>query len=77
VVRRVNLTTGVIDTVVGTGTQGYGGDGGPAVNAQLNRPFGVAFDLNGALYVSDTFNGRIRKVETEFSQPDHNHSALP
>jgi sugar lactone lactonase YvrE len=66
VVRRVDLTTGVIETVVGTGTKGYSGDGGAAVSAQLNRPFGVAFDLNGDLYVSDTFNSRIRKVEMDY-----------
>ena len=61
-VRRINLATGVIETVAGTGARGYGGDGGPAVKAQLNRPFGIAFDQDGNLYISDTFNGRIRKV---------------
>lgn len=66
VVRRVNLSTGVIETIVGTGAEGYAGDGGPAVQAQLNRPFGLAFDANGELYVSDTFNSRIRKVEMEY-----------
>lgn len=63
VVRMIDLSTGVIRTIAGTGTRGYGGDGGPATQAQLNRPFGVAFDANGDLYVSDTFNGRIRKVK--------------
>jgi sugar lactone lactonase YvrE len=62
-VRKVDLTTGVITTIAGTGVEGYSGDGGQAVNAQLNRPFGVAFDANGDLYVSDTFNSRVRKVE--------------
>lgn len=66
VIRRINLTTGVIDTVVGTGTEGYSGDGGAALQAQLNRPFGIAFDSSGDLYVSDTFNSRIRKVEMEY-----------
>jgi len=64
-VRRIDLSTGVIETVAGTGQRGYAGDGGPAISAQLNRPFGVAFDQSGDLYVSDTFNGRIRKVEIE------------
>ena len=62
-VRMINLTTGIITTIAGTGDKGYAGDGGPAVAAQLNRPFGIAFDLNGDLYVSDTFNARIRKVK--------------
>lgn len=62
VVRMIDVATGIITTVVGTGEKGYGGDGGPAVEAKLNRPFGIAFDENGDLYVSDTFNGRVRKV---------------
>jgi sugar lactone lactonase YvrE len=62
-VRMIDLSTNVITTVAGTGEEGYGGDGGPATGAQLNRPFGVAFDAEGDLYVSDTFNSRIRKVE--------------
>ena len=44
-------------------TRGTAGDGGPAVEAQLNRPFGIAFDPNGDLYISDTFNARVRKVK--------------
>jgi sugar lactone lactonase YvrE len=67
-VRRINLTTGVIDTVAGTGDKGYEGDGGPALAAKLNRPFGVAFDDKGDLYVSDTFNSRIRKVKLSPSE---------
>jgi sugar lactone lactonase YvrE len=62
-VRLINLTTGTIDTVAGTGTKGYAGDGGPALAATFNRPFGVAFDASGDLYISDTFNGRIRKLK--------------
>lgn len=65
-VRRVNLSTGVIDVVAGTGVEGYSGDGGPATEAQLNRPFGIAFDAAGDLFVSDTFNSRVRKVEMEY-----------
>jgi sugar lactone lactonase YvrE len=62
-VRMIDLTTGTITTVVGTGASGYSGDGGQAVDAELRRPFGVAFDANGDLFVSDTFNSRIRKVK--------------
>lgn len=63
-VRRIDFSTGVISTIAGNGTRGYSGDGGPAVQAQLQRPFGIAFDPeSGDLYVSDTFNGRIRRVK--------------
>jgi sugar lactone lactonase YvrE len=62
-IRRIDLSNDTIETVVGTGAEGYSGDGGPAIDATLNRPFGIAFDLFGNLYVSDTFNSRIRKVK--------------
>ncbi|MGD9764077.1 MAG: hypothetical protein AB7V27_10215 [Candidatus Binatia bacterium] len=62
-VRMIDMSTGTISTVAGTGEKGYGGDGGDALAAELNRPFGIAFDPAGDLYVSDTFNSRIRKVE--------------
>ena len=56
------LSTGVITTVAGDGTQGYGGDGGAAVAALLSHPSGVALDGAGNLYIADTSNNRIRKV---------------
>jgi sugar lactone lactonase YvrE len=62
-VRVVDLSSGTIDTIAGTGERGYAGDGGPALTAQLNRPFGVAFDADGDLYIADSFNSRIRKVK--------------
>lgn len=52
---------GIIDTVAGRG-QGFGGDGGPAVQALLNSPTAVAVDAAGNLYIADSGNGRIRKV---------------
>jgi DNA-binding beta-propeller fold protein YncE len=52
-----------ITTAVGTGEPGYGGDGGPAARARLNGPFDVAFDADGTLYFSDTFNHCIRRVD--------------
>jgi len=61
-VRRIDLTTGMIEAVAGTGVKGYSGDGGPAAAALLTRPFGVAFDLDGNLVISDTFNSRLRRV---------------
>jgi sugar lactone lactonase YvrE len=62
-VRMIEVSTGIISTVAGSGEKGYSGDGGPAVEAKLNRPFGIAFDENGDLFISDSFNGRVRKVE--------------
>lgn len=53
---------GGISTVAGTGVQGYNGDGGPAIGAQLNAPRAVAVDSHGALYIADTTNHRVRKV---------------
>lgn len=63
-VRAVDLATGTIATVAGggMGAGGAGGDGGRATAAQLQRPFGIAFDGAGNLYIADTFNSRIRKV---------------
>jgi len=63
VVRRVDPKTGVITTVAGTGVAGYGGDGAVATAAQLNRPAGVAVDGAGNLYIADTDNNRVRKVD--------------
>jgi sugar lactone lactonase YvrE len=60
-VRRV-LPNGTIETVAGTGTAGYSGDGGPATAAELNLPHGVAFLPDGTLLVADTLNNRIRAV---------------
>ncbi|HUB81072.1 MAG TPA: SMP-30/gluconolactonase/LRE family protein [Bryobacteraceae bacterium] len=60
-VRKVD-SFGTIVTVAGNGTAGYSGDGGPATQAELNLPGGVAVDGAGNLYISDTWNFRIRKV---------------
>jgi uncharacterized protein (TIGR03437 family) len=54
------VSNGVITTVAGTGTPGYGGDGGPAASAQLNNPSGIAIDTTGKVYISDSNNGRVR-----------------
>ena len=55
----------IITSPVGTGEKGYSGDGGPATKAKLDQPFDVAFDKAGNLYLSDTFNHRIRKVDAK------------
>ena len=62
-IRRVD-TRGTITTVAGTGEKGYGGDGGRAVEAQLDGPLGIAIDGAGNLYITDHYNHRIRRVDT-------------
>ncbi len=62
VVREVNLSTGVISTVAGTGTAGFGGNGGPATSATLFGPTSVAVDSSGNLFIADTGNDVIREV---------------
>jgi adhesin/invasin len=56
---------GTISTFAGTGTAGFSGDNGPAINAQLNTPGRVEVDSSGNLYISDTANNRIRKVASD------------
>ena len=62
-VRRIDTVTGTIETVAGTGHRGYSGDGGLATEAMLKSPFGLAVDLSGNLYVADTWNHRLRRVD--------------
>jgi sugar lactone lactonase YvrE len=61
-VRRVNASTGIINAFAGTGVNGFSGDGGLAVNAQLNSPWAIAKDDSDNFYIADTRNNRIRKV---------------
>jgi uncharacterized protein (TIGR03437 family) len=58
-------TSGIITTVAGTGHGGFSGDGGPAISAWLNTPYGLAADRAGNLYIADLGNARIRKVGTD------------
>ena len=60
-IRKVS-STGVITTVAGNGTQGFGGDNGPATSARLALPSGIALDSTGNLYFADTDNNRVREV---------------
>lgn len=62
-IRKVD-TQGTISTIAGTGVSGYAGDTGAATSARLNSPRGLAFDSGGRLYVADTANNRIRRVDT-------------
>jgi uncharacterized protein (TIGR03437 family) len=56
------VSNGIITTVAGNGSPGFSGDGGPATNASLNQPYGIAVDSAGSLYIADVNNSRIRKV---------------
>ena len=62
-IRMVDLRTGVITTVAGTGTAAFNGDGRPATEAALAGPSGLTIGTDGRLYIADTFNGRIRAVD--------------
>jgi len=60
-IRRVDLATGTISTVIGNTRQGFSGDGGPAVDAELYRPHNGVLDAEGRLVFGDSFNQRIRR----------------
>lgn len=62
-VRAIDLTTGIIGTVAGTGSAAYNGDGIAATEAALAGPSGLALAQDGTLFIADTFNGRIRAVD--------------
>ena len=62
-IRKVD-STGMISTFAGTGTGGFGGDGGSATSSLLWGPRGVAADGSGNVYIADTFNSRVRKVDS-------------
>ena len=62
-IRRVDAASGIITSVAGSGFVGFSGDGGPATRAELFSPSGVAVDAAGNLFIADTFNHRVRKVD--------------
>ncbi|MEM7537787.1 MAG: cadherin domain-containing protein [Chloroflexota bacterium] len=62
-IRRVDPTTGNINTIAGTGVQGVAGDGGSALDAQFMEPSSVVYDTHGNLLIADMANFRIRKVD--------------
>jgi sugar lactone lactonase YvrE len=59
------VVNGVINTIAGNGTQSFGGDNGPAINAELYLPQAVAVDSAGNVYIADTYNNRIREVSNK------------
>ncbi len=61
-IRKVSAATGIITTVAGNGTNGYSGENGPAIGAQMGIAFGLTADSAGNLYIADTSNYRVRKV---------------
>lgn len=63
-IRKVD-TMGMISTIAGTGDPTYGGDGGPAVDASLSRPSDVEVDRDGNLFIADTDNACVRKIDTD------------
>ena len=63
-IRRIDAQ-GVITTIVGNGELGFSGDGGPATDARINMPEQLWVDDKGNIYVADTFNRRVRKIDTD------------
>ena len=68
-VRMVTKSTGLISTIAGSGVQGYSGDGGPALSADLNRPTGITIDAAGVIYIADYLNHRIRMFSVVVPSP--------
>ena len=62
-IRKIDAATGLISTIAGTGTPGFSGDGGPAINAQLRAPHDLHADVAGNVYIVDYANHRIRKID--------------
>ena len=63
VIRKVDMNSGMITTIAGTGKKGNSGDGGPAKKVEFSRPHSIQFGPNGNLYVCDIGNHRIRKID--------------
>lgn len=64
VIRSLDIERNILTTLAGVGPQarGYGGDGGPAKHAKLSRPHGICYGPDGAIYIGDTENHRVRRV---------------
>jgi sugar lactone lactonase YvrE len=61
-VRKVVRSTGIITSVAGTGSCGFGGDGAQATSANIDNPWGIAVDSSGDIYIADSDNDRVRLV---------------
>jgi len=64
-IRQVDLLSGEVTTLAGTGELGFSGDGGPAIEATFDRPHDIELGPDGRLYVADTGNHRIRAIDLE------------
>jgi sugar lactone lactonase YvrE len=73
-IRMIN-DSGIISTLAGNGSEGFSGDGGPALSAKLNYPEGVAIDHNGNMYIADGNNFRIRKMDLSYLSVPVTHAA--
>ena len=62
-IRRVDVETGVITTIAGSGLAGWDGDGRPALETAFNQPSAVACAPNGDIYIADTMNNRVRRID--------------
>lgn len=63
IVRKVDMKTGIISTIAGTGNAGFDGDGGPATEAKMNRPHSIQFSPEGELFLCDIGNHRLRAID--------------
>ena len=64
-VRKVDLSTGVVTNFAGNGVQGHSGDGGPAVEANIDEIYAIQVDQNNNVYICQRFNPSIRKIDSE------------
>src|SRR5436309_7931155 len=64
-VRRLDLKSGIISTVAGSGQKGYAGDGGPALAASMNEPYEVRFDRAGNMFFAEMQNHVVRRVDAK------------
>ncbi len=62
-IRKLSIDTGIISTVAGISTSGFSGDGLLATASEINAPYGVSVDDSGNIYIADTYNHRIRRVD--------------
>ncbi len=65
VIRRIDLRTGIISTVAGSGKKGYSGDNGPALDAELNEPYEIRFDQDGNMFFVEMRNHVVRRVDAQ------------
>jgi streptogramin lyase len=65
VIRKVDMKTGIISTVAGTGVAGFSGDGGPGAKAQLRQPHSIIRDRDGSILICDIGNNRIRRLHLD------------